>query len=295
MLVSPRQFLLSARWENSPLPPLLTSGMRSRSLSPEEERHLIKRVRKLEPRDRALITAQLFLGFRISEILSLAVGHVLHNGRIRERVSLPPRFLKGGYGGTRSVPIGPELRRALERYLVVRSRKERLEADAPLFLSRERGQGRAPKALCRSSAEKLIKGALIAIAPNDPQGLSTHALRKTFASRIYEDSGHDLLCVREALGHSSVAVTQLYLPVNRGKVDALILKRDRTRKQTSEVTIACRESTSPAAASPKLSFREELASACADEPAASLGQPEPSGTQAPTPDLFLPGFEGFAA
>jgi integrase len=202
----------------------------ARSLTAAEERSLVRRCRRLNPRNRALICAQLFLGFRISEILALTVGHVVQDGRIARRVTLPPRFLKGGYGGTRSVPVGPELVRALEHYLRRRGDLAQLERTAPLFLSREHGPNRTPKPLSRSGAEKMIKQILTAVSPGDRFGLSTHTLRKSWARRLYEESGHDLLCVKEGLGHSSVAITQRYLPVNRGQLDELILRGDWTRQ-----------------------------------------------------------------
>jgi integrase len=172
----------------------------SRPLTEDEQRLLVRRSRRLGPRDRALICAQLFLGFRISEILSLTVGHVVYRGQIARRVSLPPRFLKGGYGGTRSVPMGPELTRALENYLRTRGELPALTAAEPLFLSRHHAPGGGGKPLCRSSAEKIIKRALLGVSPDDPAGLSTHSLRKSWATRLYEQSGHDLLCVRDGLG-----------------------------------------------------------------------------------------------
>jgi integrase len=106
----------------------------SRPLTTDEERVFLRRVRRLSPRNRALITALMFLGFRISEVLALTIGHVMHRGLIRSHVALPPSFLKGKRGNTRSVPIGPELHRALERYLV--QRKHSLWPTEPLFLSR---------------------------------------------------------------------------------------------------------------------------------------------------------------
>src|SRR5258708_439168 len=89
----------------------------SRPLTPREERFLLRHIRRINARDRALISAQMFLGFRISEIFMLTIGHVVHHGAIRNRVALPPRFLKGIRGSMRTVPIGQELRGALERYL----------------------------------------------------------------------------------------------------------------------------------------------------------------------------------
>lgn len=188
----------------------------------------------MNPRNRALICAQLFLGFRISEILSLTIGHVVFRGQISPRVTLPPRLLKGGYGGTRSVPVGPELTRALGRYLTKRGRLNQLPPDAPLFLSRERGPDGRPKGLSRSSAEKIIRRTLAALCPRDPSGLSTHSLRKSWAARLYEKSGHDLLLVRDGLGHSSVAVTQLYLGVDRQRLDQMVLQADWTRRRRGD-------------------------------------------------------------
>lgn len=202
----------------------------SRALSPMEQRLLVRRCRNLRPRDRALICTQLFLGFRISEVLALTIGHVVANGQIAPRVTLPPRLLKGGYGSTRSIPIGAELARALERYLQERGPVAELSRGAPLFLSRAHGPGGSEKALSRSGAEKLIKAVLSRLAPDDPYGLSTHALRKSWAHRLYVESGHDLLCVRDALGHASVATTQRYLPVDRSRIDKMILRGDWTRR-----------------------------------------------------------------
>src|SRR4051812_22145270 len=108
----------------------------ARALTADEERVLVRRCRRLQPRNRALVCAQLFLGFRISEILALNISNVVHDGKIARRVSLPPRILKGGYGATRTVPIGPELARALEHYLKKRGALGELDREAPVFLSR---------------------------------------------------------------------------------------------------------------------------------------------------------------
>ncbi|MDO8540747.1 MAG: tyrosine-type recombinase/integrase [Opitutaceae bacterium] len=205
----------------------------SRSLTPREERLLVRCSRKLNPRDRALICAQLFLGFRISEILALTIGHVMHQGRIRPLVALAPRFLKGGHGPTRVIPVGPELHRALDCYLRARTRKENLQPSEPLFLSRESGAGGAAKALHRSTAERIIKRALLNICM-EPHGLSTHTLRKSWAVRLFVESGHDIMLVRDGLGHRSVTATQRYLPVRGTQLAGFILKSDWTRPSKRE-------------------------------------------------------------
>lgn len=61
---------------------------------------------------------------------------------------------------------------------------------------------------------------------DDTQGLSSHRFRKSWAVWLYEASGHDLLIVRDGLGHRSVAVTRIYLPTARARAKSLILKTD---------------------------------------------------------------------
>ena len=112
----------------------------------------------------------MFLGFRISEVLALTIGHVMHHGQIRSHVALPLRFLKGKRAITRSVPIGPELRRSPERYLAHRGRKHPLFPTEPLFRSRFHAADGAPKPITRSMAEKIIKRAFRSIS-DDTQGL----------------------------------------------------------------------------------------------------------------------------
>ena len=47
--------------------------------------------------------------------------------------------------------------------------------------------------------------------------LATHSLRKSFAQRLYEQTG-DIFAVQEMLGHKSVVTTQKYLGVNYASV-----------------------------------------------------------------------------
>ena len=204
----------------------------SRPLTPNEERRLVQNARRFAPRDRVLVLTGLFGGWRISEALSLTIGQVYRAGRIAELVGVRPAKLKGQYGVTRWIPVCPELKRALADYIVVRQKTAGFNPDAPLFLSRERPTGVA-KALSRSAAEKLLRRVLREVAQGDAQRLSTHSLRKTWARRLYEQSGHDLLLVRDGLGHSSVAVTQRYLECDRDRLEHLILAGDWTRAPSS--------------------------------------------------------------
>jgi len=49
--------------------------------------------------------------------------------------------------------------------------------------------------------------------------ISAHSMRKTYAYRIYETNGHDVLAIKEMLGHSSIEETKAYLGLDREVYD----------------------------------------------------------------------------
>src|SRR5690242_18949343 len=89
---------------------------------------------------------------------------------------------------------------------------------------------RQPHAIRRSMTSKSIKRALLAISP-DPQGLSSHSLRKSWGMQLYKASGYDLLIVRDGLDPHSVAVTQVYLPTSADRLDACMRDTDWTLRR----------------------------------------------------------------
>ena len=88
----------------------------------------------------------------------------------------------------------------------------------------------------RQTAHEMLKKAFQDAGLNGK--LATHSLRKSFAQRVYEESG-DIYLVQELLGHRNVSTTQKYIGVNyataRETVEAVALgtktapsERDRT-------------------------------------------------------------------
>ena len=83
----------------------------------------------------------------------------------------------------------------------------------------------------RQTAHEMLKKAFLDAGLNGK--LATHSLRKSFAQRVYEESG-DIYLVQELLGHRNVSTTQKYIGVNyataRETVEAMALgsERDRT-------------------------------------------------------------------
>ncbi|HTL67250.1 MAG TPA: tyrosine-type recombinase/integrase [Lacunisphaera sp.] len=207
-----------------------------RPLTAIEERQLLKVVRRLPPRDRALVTAQWLTGFRISEILSLKLGDIMRGGVLVEKIGIAPRNMKGGYGRTRWVPVLPELQRALESYLGWLRRRIILDSDLPLFDSRVSQADGSAKAIGRERARLIIKRAFASAGILDDGRLGTHSLRKTWAKHVYRNSGNDLMILKAALNHSDVAVTQAYLSVEEEDVVRAIRGCDFTRKPRSKAT-----------------------------------------------------------
>lgn len=195
-------------------------------------------ARSLPARDGALIIAELFTGFRISEVLRLTVGSVWDGVRVREHVSLPPRAMKGGRGGTRRVPVGPEWRRALERHLHVMQRRLTLAPDLPLFLSRESGPEGEARALSTESARRILGAAFVRARIADDGRLGSHSLRKAFAMNVFKASDYNPMVLRAALHHRDVRTSQAYIEVGAAEVERAMRAADFTRvprKRLAEV------------------------------------------------------------
>ena len=186
-------------------------------------------------RNRGLFMLGVSTGGRISELLSLTIGDVYQNGSAVSDLLFEKSVVKGGEV-SRAVPVNRDGRRAIDELVEWhREKYKTIASDRPLFPSRNRN-GTVP--MNRQTAHEILKQAFIAAGLNGK--LATHSLRKSFAQRVYEQSG-DIYLVQELLGHRSVSTTQKYLGVNyataRQTVEAiaLIAEPDRTPLLSSSV------------------------------------------------------------
>ena len=169
-----------------------------------------------EVRNRGLFMLGVSTGGRISELLSLTIGDVYQNRKAVTDLLFDKSVVKGGEV-SRAVPVNTDGMRAIDE-LVRRHREQyrTVKASRPLFPSRN-GHGR--KRMTRRAAHNVLKDAFEAAGLNGH--LATHSLRKSFAQRLYEQTG-DIFAVQEMLWHKSVGTTQKYLGVNYASVrDAL--------------------------------------------------------------------------
>ena len=162
-------------------------------------------------RNRALFIVGHRTGFRISELLSLTVGDVYQHGRVVDAVTVARKYMKKKTEGC-TVPLHPEARDALRAWLTVLTTmlKGPVDPQTPVFCSRVREKTTGlRRAISREQAWRILKEAF---ASNELTGkLGTHAMRKTFAARMYLRLERDLVKVQKAMGHKNINSTVAYL------------------------------------------------------------------------------------
>ena len=171
-----------------------------------------------EVRNRGLFLLGVSTGGRISELLSLRIADVWQNGRAVSDLLFDKSIVKGGEV-SRAVPVNTDGLRAIDA--LVNWHREQYgtaEKKRPLFPSRNGG---GKQRMTRRAAHNVLKSAFMTAGLNGH--LATHSLRKSFAQRLYEQTG-DVFTVQEMLGHKSIATTQKYLGVNYASVREAVRK-----------------------------------------------------------------------
>ena len=139
-------------------------------------------------------------GLRLSEL------HGLDSGDI-DRATKQMRVMGKG-SKERIVPLTDAALRAVERYEL--RRRDVAQPDEVALLVNPRGHR-----LSRRSIQSTVRTCLEHAA--GARGLSTHALRHTFATHLME-AGADLLAVKELLGHVSLSTTQIYTHTSKERL-----------------------------------------------------------------------------
>ena len=196
-----------------------------------------------EVRNRGLFLLGVSTGGRISELLSLTIGDVYQNRKPVSDLLFDKAIVKGGEV-SRAVPVNVDGRDAIAALIDWHREKYKTIAKTrPLFPSRNK---RGTVAMNRQTAHDMLKDAFMDAGLNGK--LATHSLRKSFAQRVYEQSG-DIYLVQELLGHRNVATTQKYIGVNyasaREAVESMALAAESYRnpllsgslKTTSDETL----------------------------------------------------------
>ncbi len=184
-------------------------------LSTEESISLLSSVAgdsesKYRERNFCIITLFLNCGMRLSELCGINLSDI-----DRELRSL--RVLGKG-GKERLVYLNEACREALAAYLVARDRdNENIKDKNALFLSR------LGKRISNKTVQWMVYKYLDA-AGLEYKHFSTHKLRHTAATLMYQEGGVDVLALKEILGHAQLSTTQIYTHVNNKQLEEAVSK-----------------------------------------------------------------------
>ena len=145
---------------------------------------------------RAILSTLYSTGIRRAELVSLKRGSMDFSRRIMK--------VTGKGDKTREIPLVPSLCKEISLYLqaVEATGCGKLEQASPLFVT-SRGRSIYPEYVDRAVKSELGE------AEGFTARKSPHVLRHTLATELLED-GAELNSIKELLGHSSLAATQVY-------------------------------------------------------------------------------------
>ena len=170
-----------------------------KTLTPEEVDELLEQpARKTTPvaqRDKAMLELAYGTGMRVTELVSLDVGHVA--------LESDPVTVRGiGKGDQeRALPLYQRAVDELRQYIFhVRPKMVRNKNETALFVNRRGGR------LTRQGFWLILKNYA---REAGLEGITPHTLRHTYATHMLS-GGMPLRNVQEALGHASISTTQIY-------------------------------------------------------------------------------------
>ncbi len=148
-------------------------------------------------RDFCILTLFLNCGLRLAELVSLNI----HD--IRDDNSMT---VTGKGNKQRKVYLNASCISAINKYLAVRPVDGVKDREA-LFISRNMQR------ISRRTVQGIVENALKK-SGLDEQGFSTHKLRHTAATLMYQHGNVDVLLLKEILGHENLSTTQIYTHVS---------------------------------------------------------------------------------
>lgn len=148
---------------------------------------------KFKERDYCIIALFLNCGLRLSELVGLNYGDIRSDNTMR---------VTGKGNKERIVYLNDMCINSINEYLKVRP-VEGVKDKNALFLS-SRLSRISPK-----TVQHIVKTFLDKAGLGD-QGFSTHKLRHTAATLMYQQGNVDVLLIKEILGHENLATTEIY-------------------------------------------------------------------------------------
>ena len=181
-----------------------------RYLSLEESKQLLAQPLKEHGpqavRNYAILTLFLNCGLRLAELCSINLTD------IREDTMT----VMGKGGKERTIYLNGACVRGIEAYRKVRPTENVKDPDA-LFISRQGNR------ISQSAVQRMINQYILR-AGLDPKRYSTHKLRHTAATLMYQYGEVDIRLLQHILGHSSVATTEIYTHLDDSQLHSAVDK-----------------------------------------------------------------------
>lgn len=152
---------------------------------------------KFKERDYCILTLFLNCGLRLSELIGINISHIKDDNTL---------IVLGKGNKERTVYLNEACLRAIRLYLAVRPADGVIDRDA-LFISSRKTR------ISKQMVQKIVEGALKK-SGLDGMGFSTHKLRHTAATLMYQHGNVDPLQLKEILGHENLSTTEIYTHVH---------------------------------------------------------------------------------
>ena len=150
-------------------------------------------------RDYCILTLFLNCGLRLAELCSLNIGDITNEGTMT---------VTGKGNKERLVYLNDACLVALRDYLAVRPNENIIATDKnALFVSRNR------RRISPKTVQHIVKTYLEKSGLGD-MGFSTHKLRHTAATLMYQHGDVDIRVLKDILGHANLGTTQIYTHVS---------------------------------------------------------------------------------
>lgn len=152
---------------------------------------------KFKERDYCILTLFLNCGLRLSELVGINLSHIKDNNTL---------VVLGKGNKERTVYLNNACLSAISAYMSVRPADGLKDRDA-LFISSRKTR------ISKQSVQKMVEGAL-ARSGLAGMGFSTHKLRHTAATLMYQYGSVDPLQLKEILGHENLSTTEIYTHIH---------------------------------------------------------------------------------
>lgn len=154
-------------------------------------------------RDYCIITLFLNCGMRLSELVGIDIKDIdFYENRLK---------VLGKRSKERMVYLNQACVDALQKYLVIRKNNPKAADEPALFISNQ--NRRISKRRVQQIVEETLQKANL-----DGKGITTHKLRHTAATLMYQYGDADVLTLKELLGHANIATTEIYTHLNSESV-----------------------------------------------------------------------------